>query len=244
LIRPRPTAREGRKDFSHAIPDHPTQQARSVPGERPQEHQGRHEGLAANITAQGLLSNLIVRATDGGKFEIVAGGRRLAALKHLAKTEKQDEDKSQIPCSVIEGDEDAHEISLPENEMRAAMHPDDQFEAFKKLADEGQGNDTIAAKFGVTPCVVEQRLKLAVVSRKLIKAYRDEKMILEHLMAFTFTDDHKAVSVWPAPRGFIGLRGFRPNSLPITHRHHDPLGWDHPTYASSGRSRPVCRRRS
>ena len=108
------------------------------------------EGLATNIKAHGLLSNLIVRATDGGKFEVVAGGRRLAALKHLAKTEKQDEDKSQIPCSVIEGDEDAHEISLSENEMRAAMHPTDQFEAFKKLADEGQGNDTIAAKFGVT----------------------------------------------------------------------------------------------
>ena len=87
------------------------------------------EGLAANIKAQGLLSNLIVQATDGGKFEVVAGGRRLVALKHLAKTGKQDEDKSQIPCSVIEGDEDAHEISLSENEMRAAMHPADQFEA-------------------------------------------------------------------------------------------------------------------
>ena len=157
------------------------------------------EGLAANIKAQGLLSNLIVRATDGGKFEVVAGGRRLAALKHLAKTEKQDEDKSQIPCSVIEGDEDAHEISLSEIEMRAAMHPADQFEAFRKLADEGQGSDTIAAKFGVTPRVVEQRLKLAVVSPKLIKAYRDEGMTLEHLMAFMLTDDHKAQeTAWKA----------------------------------------------
>src|ERR1700733_11153730 len=105
------------------------------------------EALAVNIKELGLLNNLTVRAIDGGKFEVVAGGRRLAALKHLAKTEKQDEDKSQIPCSVIEGDEDAHEISLSENEMRAAMHPADQFEAFKKLADEGQGRATI------TPCV-------------------------------------------------------------------------------------------
>jgi ParB family transcriptional regulator, chromosome partitioning protein len=149
------------------------------------------EGLATNIKAHGLLSNLIVRATDGGKFEVVAGGRRLAALKHLAKTEKQDEDNPQIPCSVIEGDEDAHEISLSENELRSAMRPADQFEAFRKLADEGQGNDTIAAKFGVTPRVVEQRLKLAVVSPKLIKAYRDDEMTLEHLMALTLTDDHK-----------------------------------------------------
>jgi ParB family chromosome partitioning protein len=42
-------------------------------------------------------------------------------------------------------------------EMRQAMQPADQFEAFKKIADEGQGPDTIAAKFGVTPHVVEQR---------------------------------------------------------------------------------------
>ena len=31
-----------------------------------------------------------------------------------------------------------------------------------------------------------------MVSPKLIKAYRNEEMILEHLMAFTLTDDHKA----------------------------------------------------
>ena len=75
--------------------------------------------------------------------------------------------------------------------MRSAMHPADKFEAFKKLADEGQGRATIAAKFGVTPRVVEQRLKLAVVSPKLMKAYRDDEMMLEHLMTFTLTDSHK-----------------------------------------------------
>jgi ParB family transcriptional regulator, chromosome partitioning protein len=160
------TAREGQKDSAmqfHTIP-----LSKLVPSpENVQKTNTKEgtEGLAANIKAQGLLSNLIVRATAGGKFEVVAGGRRLAALKHLAKTEKQDEDKSQIPCSVIEGDEDAHEISLSENEMRAAMHPADQFEAFKKLADEGQGRATIAAKSRVTPCVVGQRLKLTVLAR-------------------------------------------------------------------------------
>ena len=71
------------------------------------------------------------------------------------------------------------------------MHPADQFEAFKKLADEGQGPDTIAAKFGVTPRVVEQRLRLAVVSPKLIAAYKKGDMTLERLMAFTISDDHK-----------------------------------------------------
>ena len=43
---------------------------------------GRNDGiaeLAASIKAHGLLQNLQVRAGTGGKFEVVAGQRRLAA---------------------------------------------------------------------------------------------------------------------------------------------------------------------
>jgi len=38
------------------------------------------EALAASIRAHGLLQNLQVRPTDNGKFEAVAGMRRLRAL--------------------------------------------------------------------------------------------------------------------------------------------------------------------
>ena len=79
------------------------------------------------------------------------------------------------------------------------MHPADQFEAFKKLADEGIGPEEIAARFGITPRIVEQRLKLAVLSPKLIALYRREEMTLDCLMAFTVSDDHKQQEkVWAA----------------------------------------------
>jgi ParB family transcriptional regulator, chromosome partitioning protein len=52
-------------------------------------------------------------------------------------------------------------------------------------------NGAFAARFGVTPQVVRQRLKLAVVSPKLIAAYRKGGMTLDCLMAFTVSDDHK-----------------------------------------------------
>jgi ParB family chromosome partitioning protein len=76
--------------------------------------------------------------------------------------------------------------------MRQAMHPADQFQAFKALADTGQGHEDIAARFGVTPTVVRQRLKLAAVSPKLMAIYRKGEMTLDCLMAFTVSDDHKA----------------------------------------------------
>jgi ParB family transcriptional regulator, chromosome partitioning protein len=153
------------------------------------------EALAANIAALGLLQNLQVRPTEAEKFEVVAGSRRLAALKILAKQKAVAKDEP-IACKVLDA-EDAIEVSLAENEMREAMHPADQFAAFKQLKDAGQGAEDIAARFGVTPLVVKQRLKLACVSPKLMKLYKEDALNLEQLMAFTVSDDHAAQeSTW------------------------------------------------
>ena len=74
---------------------------------------------------------------------------------------------------------------------RENMHPADQFEAFKKLAEErGFGAEEIAARFGVTPHVVRQRLRLGAVSPKLMQVYRDGDLALDQLMAFAITEDH------------------------------------------------------
>ena len=153
------------------------------------------DGLAASIAAHGLLQNLTVRPVNGNSFEVLAGGRRLAALQSLAKQKKIAGDFP-VPCDAREDSADT-EISLAKNEMRQAMHPADRFDAFKKLADEGQGEDTVAAKFGMTPLVVRQRLKLANVSPKILTAYRKDDLSLECVMAFTVTDDHRAQErVW------------------------------------------------
>ena len=51
---------------------------------------------------------------------------------------------------IVDTDNDAHEISLDENITREAMHPADQFEAFKRLAEEkGYGPEEIGARFTV-----------------------------------------------------------------------------------------------
>jgi len=146
--------------------------------------------LAASIEAHGLLQNLQICEGKGGKFEVVAGGRRLAALKQLAKAKKIAKD-APIPCHVLDG-ENAGEISLAENVIRLPMHPADQYEAFKAIADAGKGPEEIAGRFGCTATVVKQRLKLASVSPRLMEAYRAEEISLDQLMAFTVSDDHAA----------------------------------------------------
>ena len=46
------------------------------------------EALAASIAAHGLLQNLAVVASDDETYAVIAGARRLAALKLLAKSGK------------------------------------------------------------------------------------------------------------------------------------------------------------
>ncbi|PIT00688.1 hypothetical protein TSA1_07815 [Bradyrhizobium nitroreducens] len=153
------------------------------------------EAYAASIAAKGILQNLVVEpeldgdgAATGFYFVTIGEGRRLAQLlrvkrKEIKKTEP-------IRC-VIDTANDPHEISLDENVTRENMHPADQFEAFKKLADErGLGAEEIAARFGVTPHVVRQRLRLGAVSPKLIQIYRDGDLALDQLMAFAIAEDH------------------------------------------------------
>lgn len=147
------------------------------------------EELAASIKAHGLQQNLVVRK-DGKKFAVVAGGRRLKALQLLAKAGDIPAG-FEIPCNITEA-ENATELSLAENVMREDMHPADQFEAFRSLADGDMPVTDIAARFGCSEAHVSKLLKLARVSPKIIKAYRNGDLTLECVMAFTVSDDHEA----------------------------------------------------
>ncbi|HIE1010354.1 TPA: ParB/RepB/Spo0J family partition protein [Pseudomonas aeruginosa] len=147
--------------------------------------------LAASIQRVGLLQNLIViAAADGEHYEVVAGGRRLAALKLLAKKRRISKEW-EVPCLLV-ADGTARTASLTENVQREAMHPADQFEAFAALVAEGRPIEDIAADFSVSPLVLQRRLKLANVSPRLLAEYRAEAVTLDQLMALAITDDHAA----------------------------------------------------
>lgn len=82
------------------------------------------------------------------------------------------------------------------------MHPDDQCAAFQRLLEDGLPVEDVAARFGVTPAVVRQRLRLAAVSPKLRALYRAGETTLAHMMALTLTDDHAAQEAAFAEGGY------------------------------------------
>lgn len=153
------------------------------------------EALAASIAAKGMLQNLVVEPETnadgeptGCYFVTIGEGRRLAQMLRVKR--KQIKKTEPIRC-VLDTENDATEISLDENVTREAMHPADQFERFRELAENrGWSAEEVAARFGVTAHVVRQRLRLGAVSNKLMQVYRDGGLSLDQLMAFAITEDH------------------------------------------------------
>jgi ParB family chromosome partitioning protein len=162
------------------------------------------DALAASISAHGLLQNLTVSPTETDKFEVVAGGRRHAALKSLAKSGAIARDFA-VPCQIIESG-DASEVSLAENVQRVAMDAMDDVDAFSALAEAGQSVDDIARRFGIGARHVEQRLALAALSPKIKAAYRRGDVTLDAARAFCLVDDHSKQEAV-----------FKSLSKPITH---------------------------
>ena len=157
--------------------------------------------LKASIAALGLLENLVARADDPDsdgveRYAVVAGGRRLKAMQELVEDKVFDADHP-VPCQVRSGDADPAELSLAENVIRIAMHPADQVVAFSKLADAGQSVSAIAARFGASERIVEQRLRLGNAAPELLDAYRADEIDLEVLKAFAVTADReRQMAVW------------------------------------------------
>src|SRR5207253_6456042 len=140
------------------------------------------EELKASLLAHGLMQNLVVTDAGDDTYRVIAGGRRLEAIRSLQAESKLPDDFA-VPCQVV-SEEHALEMSLAENTVRLSMHQADQFEAFAALIDKGESASDVAARFGVEESLVLKRMKLARVAPQLLAEYRSDGMTLECLMAF------------------------------------------------------------
>ena len=120
-------------------------------------------GLAQSIQHQGLLSPLLVRRVDMDRFELIAGERRLRALKLLGRTQAEVIVLSAYDC-------DCALISLIENLQREDLHYLDAAEACRAiLSEHGMTQEALARSLAVSPSALANRLRLL----KLPAAVRD-----------------------------------------------------------------------
>ena len=110
--------------------------------------------LADDIAARTLLQSLSVRAVLDDQARRPACSRFLPAGGASARSNcwshQKDGEDQPVPCVIREGGI-AEEDSLAENVQRVALHPLDQFRAFKALRERASAEEEIAARFFVTP---------------------------------------------------------------------------------------------
>ena len=154
-----------------------------------------HRRMMASIRAHGLLAPLVVRADEGGNFKVIAGNRRLAALREVYKESAK---PPKVPCILRVVDDDAADaLALAENFVQEPMHPLDASESFARLAqDDGKGAEAIAAQFGVTPHYVRQRMKLANLAEPVKAAYRQGEIDTATAEAFASVPPDRQLEVW------------------------------------------------
>jgi ParB family chromosome partitioning protein len=155
----------------------------------------RREDLVMGLNVRAVLD---VDGNETGDFETPAGGRRFRAISRLVEAGRFPVD-GLVPCLVKKANAKTSAVddSLAENTVRLALHPLDQFKAFKRMIDDGMTREEIAEAYRTTPRYVTQRLRLASVSPALHELYAGDEMTLVMLEAFTVNPDHaRQEQVW------------------------------------------------
>lgn len=117
--------------------------------------------LASSIAEKGLLQPIVVRVLEG-RYEVVAGNRRLSACR-LLRWRK-------IPCHVIElDDKESFEVSLVENVQHRTLNPIEEAMAFKRYVEEfGWGGiSDLAEKISKSQEYVSRRIQLLQLPEKV-----------------------------------------------------------------------------
>lgn len=120
--------------------------------------------LKESIRLTGVNQPILVREKDGGRFDLVAGQRRLLAVRQLKLTT--------IPAMIkMFNDQDLKIAHLNENIQRYDVNPLDEAKYMRRLVDEDLLTEVeIAAKLAKRPEYVAKRLSLT----QLIKAAQDD----------------------------------------------------------------------
>jgi len=132
------------------------------------------EELAASIKMNGVIQPVVVRPVRGGRFQLIAGQRRMEAAKRAGKTH--------LPALVREvGDQQALEMTIVENLQREDLGPMEQARAYDRLAREfNVTQEQMAQRTGKDRATVANYLRL-------LKLPGEVQMELENNFKITFS---------------------------------------------------------
>ena len=129
--------------------------------------------LSESIRSYGILNPLTVRQR-GGRYELVAGERRLRAARMAGLRE--------LPCILLDVDlEDAGLIALVENLQRKDLDFLEEAEGLRQLIDRfGLSQEDAARRIGKSQSAVANKLRLLRLPGDILEALRDNGLTERH----------------------------------------------------------------
>ena len=138
--------------------------------------------LAESIKQNGLLQSITVRDIGNGFYELIAGERRLRAIKYLQYP------KTKAIVKELT-DEQMATLALIENIQREELTPIEEAHAYQELLRINKlTQDELAKSLGKTQATVANKLRLLKLSKKVIDAINTKKITERHGRAMVKLD--------------------------------------------------------
>jgi ParB family chromosome partitioning protein len=141
--------------------------------------------LCQSIKQYGVLQPITVRKVGNGKYELIAGERRLRASKMAGLT--------LIPCMVIDAmEEDSAIIALIENLQREDLHFMEEARGLQNLIiDHKFTQEQLAAKLGKSQSAIANKLRILKLPESVKKLIREANLTERHARALLRIPDEQ-----------------------------------------------------
>ena len=157
-----------------------------TPNQRQPRTQFDEEALAAltvSVRELGVLQPVLVRATGGGTYELIAGERRWRAAKRAGL--------SMIPAIIRTVDDTLSlEQALVENVQREDLNPLDEAAAYQQLLEDFHlTHDELASRVGKSRAAISNTLRLFQLPPTVQRMVAEAQLTAGHARALLTTPD-------------------------------------------------------
>ncbi len=166
------------------LADIPTAEIRPNP-QQPREHFDEEAlaALADSIREVGLLQPVLVRAAEGGGYELIAGERRWRAARRVGL--------QTVPAMVRVADDAAMlQHAIVENIQREELNPLEEAAAYQQLIEDfSLTHDEVATRVGKSRATITNTLRLLQLPPSIQRCLKDGTIRMGHARALLSTPD-------------------------------------------------------